>query len=209
MALMELLSVGLGWFGWKFREAERQRRAVEAIEKAGGWVSYDYEMDEDGLHTGRAESSAPAWLRKLLGEDFFADVVAVGFSVPSSSVYSEANTDVGDLGIEHLGALENLEWLNLSDTRVTDGGLQHLRGLTRLEVLWLSCAPITDDGLHDLKGLTELRTLRLSATQVTLLGLKHLRELPKLEELYLDGTQVTDEDIEELQAALPNCEIYR
>jgi len=27
MAVMVLLCVGLGWFGWKMREAERQRKA--------------------------------------------------------------------------------------------------------------------------------------------------------------------------------------
>jgi len=31
-----LLSLPMGWFGWKMREAERQKRAVEAIRKAGG-----------------------------------------------------------------------------------------------------------------------------------------------------------------------------
>jgi len=35
MAVIVLLSVGLGWFGWKLREAERQWKAVEAIRKAG------------------------------------------------------------------------------------------------------------------------------------------------------------------------------
>jgi len=35
MAVVVLLGMGLGWFGWKMREAERQRKAVEAIRKAG------------------------------------------------------------------------------------------------------------------------------------------------------------------------------
>jgi len=49
VVLVVAVAVPLGWFGMKLREAERQRRAVEAIRKAGwlggwrGWVEYDNE----------------------------------------------------------------------------------------------------------------------------------------------------------------------
>jgi len=34
MAVMVLLCVGLGWFGWKLREAEMQRKAVESVKQS-------------------------------------------------------------------------------------------------------------------------------------------------------------------------------
>jgi len=209
VVLVVAVAVPLGWFGVRLREAERQRRAVEAIRKAGGTVWYDYHNTLYGVIEPRAEPPTPAWLRNLLGEDFFADVVHVGYSRPrpSPSVFTEANTDVGDVDLAHVKGLERLKYLNLSGTRVTDGGLQHLSGLTRLEVLRLSCTPITDDGLEDLKRLTELTHLHLTCTQITDAGLEHLTGLTKLKYLFLDGTPVTDKSIEELEKALPNCHI--
>jgi len=37
----------------------------------------------------------------------------------------------------------------------------------------------------------------------------HLKELTNLLELNLNDTQVTDDGVDELQQALPNCEIVR
>jgi len=37
VVLVVVVAVPLGWFGVKLREAERQRKAVEAIRKAGEW----------------------------------------------------------------------------------------------------------------------------------------------------------------------------
>jgi len=66
MAVMVLLGVGLGWFGWKLREAERQRRAVEAIRKAGGYVWYDYELDvSDALSPGEEPPTAASYFAMI------------------------------------------------------------------------------------------------------------------------------------------------
>jgi len=99
MAVMVLLGVGLGWF---VRQAQRQRKAVEAIREAGAVVIYDYQLDEDepGMFTPEREPPTPAWLRRLLGVDLFSDVVVVDVT----------GTHVTEEGIRELrNALPNCE----------------------------------------------------------------------------------------------------
>lgn len=59
-----LSSLPLGWFGSRMCEARRQQKAVEAI---GGLVQYDTRKTR--------LVNPPGWLRRLLGDDFFYDVV--------------------------------------------------------------------------------------------------------------------------------------
>ena len=168
LIVVVLLSLPLGWFALKMREAARQRKAMEAIREAGGDVFYDYQLTGDLFFEENAEPHAPAWLRKLGGDGIFADIVCVHFS------YRE---DVGDVVWEDLKGLTKLESLTLSGTQVSDAGLRNLKGLTRLEYLGLANTHVTDAGLENLKGLTILRQLDLSGTQVTDDGLLHLRGL--------------------------------
>jgi len=198
MALIVLLSVGLGWFGWKLREAGRQRRAVEAIERVGGWVAYDYNMPEDGGPAVQAEPPTPAWLRKLVGVDFLSEVVGVNCSFC---------TEVGDEVLQHIKGVPKLRWLVLHDTRITDAGLVNINGLKDLEYLHLNNTQVTDAGLEELRTLTRLKWLDVARTNVTDTGVEHIKRLRNLEKLYLGGTHVTDKGIKELGNALPNCQI--
>ena len=142
LIVVVLLSVALGWFALKMREAERQRQAVEAISEAHGWFYYDYELDESGRLMQGQERPAPAWLRKLVGDDFFADVVRV--SLPY-------RRRVDDVFLKRLMALTGLRSLRLSGTQVTDEGLKHLEGLTKLEHLELDGTEVTDEGIEELR----------------------------------------------------------
>ena len=66
-----------GWLGIRAREVRQQKAAVEAIQKLGGAVRYDYEIDRDELPVANPTPNGPAWLRSLLGDDFFRSVYAV------------------------------------------------------------------------------------------------------------------------------------
>jgi len=126
MAVIVLLSVGLGWFGWKLREAERQRRAVEAIEEVGGYVCYDYQWD--GYYQNwTAEPPAPAWLREWVGEDVLSHVVVIWL----------AGKPVGDEMLAHVQGLTNLEYLDLTSTQVTSQGIKELQeALPNCDIQW-------------------------------------------------------------------------
>jgi len=122
----------------KVQQAERQRRAVEAItEVRGQRVWYDYERD---LSRGMAEPPARTWLRKLLGEHFFSNVVAVNLIRP-----------VGDAALGHVCALSDLESLFVRDKQFTDEGLRHLTGLTGLTELHLFNTHVTEEGINELR----------------------------------------------------------
>jgi hypothetical protein len=154
-----LVSIGVSWFAVKMEKARRQKEAVEAIEKAGLEVWYEHEW-------GSRQPDAPQWLRELLGDDFFVDVVTV---LPS-------NPGFGDDGATHFEGLTNLRALSLHRTQITDAGLKHLEGLTNLAFLFLADTQITDAGLEHLEGLGNLEELSLEDTQVTPEGVKKLQE---------------------------------
>ena len=182
LVVVVLLCLPLGWFAARLRDAERQRKAVEAIRAAGGAVKYDYQ-EAGGWG---AEPNAPAWLREVVGDDFFSDVVEVHL----------LGTTFGDESMEHLKRLTNLNGLGLNDTQVTDAGLDHIKRLPSLEALYLGGTDVTDAGLKSLKGLKTLEVLSLCDTEVADAGLVHLQTMTNLKSLVLSRTQVTDAGLE-------------
>ena len=72
LVFVTLCAIPCSWYAVKMNRVKRQREAVEAIEKLGGRVEW-------------SKPSGPAWLRKLLPDEFFqsVDVVSFLFRVPS------------------------------------------------------------------------------------------------------------------------------
>jgi hypothetical protein len=200
LLLMAIACVGFSWFGYKLRQAERQRAAVESLEKLGISVTYDYQMGSNRFGALQPTPPGPEWLRKSLGIDFVADVTDL-------RLFHNALTDSE---AEHLQGLTRLKALDLSATQITDAALVHLEGLTQLTKLNLAGTKITSAGLMHLQGLTKLEVLFLTNTQITDSGLEHFRGLKKLKTLYMSRTpQVTDVGCAELQKSLPKLEIVR
>ncbi len=135
------VSVPLGWFACEMRQARKQRKAVAVI-KAGGWVLYDHEFDKNGVAVPEARPTAPSWLLKLLGDDFFTEVVLV-------NCYSPGFDDKDAKYLRELTA--NLEALYLHNTQVTNAGLEHLKGMTSLQYLNLKNTQVTDEGVQRLQ----------------------------------------------------------
>ena len=130
----------------------------------------------------------------------------------------------GDVDIERVKRIPNLQSLSLKDTGITDAGLTHLKGLSNLKKLYLHRSRYydyrrarfeargltTDIGLAQLKQLNSLQELRLDGCkQITDAGLVHLKGLRNLKELKVYHTQVTKAGIAELKKALPGCAIER
>ncbi len=209
LVFMLLANVAMAWFFPRWRAATRQREAVAAIRAMGGHVTYNYEARWDAAREAPVPArapSGPAWARKLLGEDFFADVVCAG--PPFTPIYDPLNASpITDACLEHIGRLTHVESLGLRDSHVTDAGLQNLRGLACLRELDLANTRVTDAGLRHLEKVPSLETLDLTGTQVTDAGLRQLARLPGLRYLDLCQTRVTSEGVARLQVALPCCEI--
>jgi Leucine-rich repeat (LRR) protein len=200
LVLVTIASVGLGWLGLKVRQAQREREVVEAIKKLNGIAWYDYQFDSDDSLTDSPTPPGPAWLRKLVGDNFFANVAYCRFLLDS---------EVTDAELIHLEGLNRLRWLDIGNTKITDAGLVYLQGLTQLKCLDLAGTQLTDAGLVHLQGLNRLERLTIYNTQVTDAGLVHLQGLKKLDELYVFQTKVTDAGCRELQKALPKLTIHR
>ncbi len=118
-----------------------------------------------------------------------------------------SGTQVSSAGLKHLEGLSNLTAIDLGGTRVTDAGLVHLKGLTNLTKLQLAQTRVSDAGLVHLRGLTNLSELVLRFTPVTVAGLVYLKGMTRLSVLDLYATYVTDDDVKELQQALPSLKI--
>jgi hypothetical protein len=152
-----ICSIASAWVGQKIEQKREEREAVEAIRALRGHVWYDYDYHNVG-------PSGPAWLRRLLGDNYFSEVDAVVFNI----------FGVSDADLVHLKGLPQLHVLDLSGTQVTDDGLLYVNGLITLQHLDLSNTRITDAGIVNLKGLAELQCLFVQDTQVTHAGVEEL-----------------------------------
>jgi Leucine-rich repeat (LRR) protein len=175
--LMLAVATPFGWLAAEMKDAREQEDAMEEIRKWDWDVRYDWQKTLEGTPGPRR----PAWLRSLLGEDFFA-----------RATFARCDIRYMNTGLAQLERFNELKWLHLSGPKVTDAGLEHLRGLTQLQELRLFDARVTDAGLENFKGLTKLQRLALDGTKITDAGLEHLKGLKQLQELSLSRIQVTD-----------------
>ena len=200
LVFVSLVSVGMSWLAVRMQSARAQREAVVAVQAAGGTVRYQHELDAsgnvipvDGLvwdapvdewgnpvpgeSSPGADAPAPAWLRRLFGDDLFR--TAVWACVGSNE------------GLEQVRRLTSLERLTLdpncrltvrdTGTKLPDASHHDMRCFYPRDD-----SEITDAGLERLQGLTKLR---------------------KLELWRVWGVAVTDDGVKKLRDALPNCTI--
>jgi hypothetical protein len=210
--VMTAACIGMSWPGVKMREARRQKDTVEEIQKLGGWVWYEHQVDASSSKVlPTTPPPVPAWLRKLFGDDFFQKVACVYLNdtqvvdddlalITNLSELNElldlSRTQVTDMGLQYLKAFTRLESLRLSGTKITDNGLDHLTALPQLTDLSLDDTTITDEGLERLKALPQLQTLILYKTNITDAGMAHLKELSNLRCLILTDTKVTERGLD-------------
>jgi len=179
---------------------------------------------------GYTDKNIPKWI-KLMARFGFLDL-ADRFSIDLSPLEElEYLNSVGFYmvplnNIEPLSSITNLRNLSLEYTEVRS--LEPLRGLTNINVLVIMNTPISD--LEPIKDLVNLKTLILNNTEVSnfeplkrLKGLRRLdilhssicdleplKALTELESLSLRYSEnITNEQVEDLQKALPNLRIER
>jgi hypothetical protein len=113
------------------------------------------------------------------------------------------------MGNETMRNFDEVYWVDVSETQFNDDGLRSIQCLRDLTILDLRKTKVTDAGHEHVPRLTKLRVLFLDRTRVTDSGLKHLTGLRALTSLTLYGTPVTDAGVSELQAIIPQLEVYR
>jgi Leucine Rich repeat len=179
-----VLIVG-GVLGWKARRASLQRRAVARIECLRGEVGYDWQPRSSfpGAAPVGAQPPGPAWLRRMLGDEYFQEVVEVtlpGLQMPSISIPSPD------------APREGPEWQAFSDhvrrdkeaKEALDGDeLACLEGLDQIESLTLWGPALKSEGLARLGRSTSLKNLTSLSNPMTAEGVAQIARLSKLERL--------------------------
>ena len=117
------------WLGIKVNAARKQAEAVAAILKAGGSVNFDYQTIPAKPGTlgpfdidKKATSSAPLWLCRLFGEDFFRTPVVVQLMLDKENPLKVA-------ALQELAGITSIRKLRL-DGMVEDEDLTKLEDLT-------------------------------------------------------------------------------
>jgi hypothetical protein len=214
--LMILILIVGGLMGWKARRASLQRRAVARIEHLRGSVVYDWQPHYPLFTlTSTAEPPGPVWLRKILGDEYFQEVVEATLSDvmrrelleppppdalpngPEWQAVHEENRRKKEIEqaaandqLDCLEGLDRLETLNLDGEALKPEGLVRLGRLTSLKVL-TNLNPMTDEGLAQLAKLTDLESLttRFNLADDSVLAL--LERLPRLKDLSIhEGSPV-------------------
>jgi len=149
-----LVSLPLSWFACRVQEARKEREAVEALRDVGVAVVYDYQLSDghvsvpDNLGNADmygigsndlAEPPGPPWLRRLLGDNFFANAVYV-------ILLRGTDTDLA-----HVTAFTHLEALELCDSEVTDSGIIQLVECPELRYLGIRHTKVTPGGVKKLQ----------------------------------------------------------
>lgn len=229
--LLAVTLIGV-WLGVRVNVARRQQRGVPEIQKLGGWVRYDFELNAARKPIPGARSWVPQRIIAATGQDLFHDVVEVNMvfndSGPRRVDNPRADFDIA----KHLEDFPRLRRLVLKGTQssdqclaaashlpyleevccynarnVTDAGAAHLRNLRRLTHIHITQSKITDESLHVFGEMPQLQLLSLHQNHFTDHGLTYLRNLRHLKTLYIHSgtTDITDAGLAELEM-LPNLE---
>ncbi len=198
LGLCILLAFGV-CLALRIRYCHTRELLGEALNNCGGVVWYRYRWDdgsEPGNHVSPREPPGPRWLRKILGEHFFAgDPVVIVypevFRLWEVDQLRVRDKEFDDVHLERLAWLPRLRCLRFADTAIRNDQLRYLGALKSLTTLDLGATEVADAGLASIAHLKELQTLDLTETHVTDVGLQHLRSLENLRTLLLAKTAVT------------------
>jgi hypothetical protein len=211
MVAVLVCCVGLSYCAHRLLVYRKQQSFISHVLRCGGQsarVYYDYEMDfKTAWIGGKPSPPGPSWLRRYLGQNFFAEVVLIhagacpDVSVSRLKLFPRLeylyirNLRVSQQDLKVLVSLGHLRCLDMGATNVDDTGLRILSSATSLQGLWLDHTAVCD--ATPLSALTDLTELDLSGTSVC--DVAFVAHLPNLRSLFLADTQV--ESIESLSVS--------
>ena len=201
--LLVVMTVLCVWLGFKVNAARRQKEAVEAILKAGGTVTYDWQYRPPANPTGLYlvdygkslnNSASPPWpwLSMVFGDDFFQTVTGVFFNAP--------NPNATKADYDQVANLPALKFFCLGPTDnpafTLDGSeLASLAELKNLELLQLYGTHITGKMIEKWHFHTTLNSINICNCDFDDSGMEQIGKMTNLRMLGLDGTRITDEGL--------------
>lgn len=171
-----ICGVAAGRLGKRIEQKRHEHEVVNEVLKSGGSIAYDFLS---------GEPSGPEWLRSILGQNFFNEVVELKLS----------GYDVTDETCGQIKKLSHLENVRLSDSSISDIGLANLDGLAHLRQLELVRLKVTARCVESLKKLADLQILNLEGSHLSQVALANLRKLSQLSELQMDRVLLFDDGL--------------
>ncbi|MCX7424590.1 MAG: hypothetical protein NTW96_03015 [Planctomycetia bacterium] len=222
-SLLVLTAIIALWLGHVTNRARRQREAVAALVEVGAEVRYDWQSFQN-----RDEGpSGPRWLRELIGDEYFQDVVSVRYhGVPEtvSDVESagtrppddpfaldpgERRRDPSEEELKWLSALPKLRSLDLDQCgRLPAGFWKSVPNLTSFNVYGDSDNLLSDTDLEGIGALRRLEHLAIIGSSISDSSLAEIARLKTLEYLCVMSQEGTDEGIAQL-GQLPRLRTLR
>lgn len=195
--LVTLLCLLLAFLADWYHRAVNQRRAVAAIEAAGGWVKIEEKDDHP-------------WLRERLGRHYFDRVTFA--SVPSEFPWIQRLPRLRE--VELTGKFADADMVNLLDNhhlqrvairgpQVSGKGLEILCRIESLRSIEITGSKLTAKDLVHFQLLPQLQRLSLAYTELDDSDLQALGSLPLLEELRLQGCPIEGKGFAHVANALP------
>ena len=155
------------------------------------------------------------WLDNLAGQTSLQGLYLNGAPITDDAIFrlrdlphlrhlELANVPIGDWGLVHISAFTNLVTLRLSNTRISGRTIFALRMLPHLKELWLDYTEVDDAAIPDLKELRSLEFLCLEETNVTFAGANDLEvALPKCDIAYRPSSSRSNHDSAKIDLELP------
>ncbi len=195
--LMILILVVGAVVGWMAQTIRTQRQAVAAVQAAGGFVRYDWQIEIlpntfIGPLPG-TDPSAKRWVRRWLGDELFQSVEQVSlFDLRSAATLAA------------ISRFDRLEILVINDKTGDEVDYGALRRLHRLAALHLDGPGLTDTKLAAVCEIGSLRSLVIERCHATDAGFAHLARLRNLTHLTLyDTPNLTDAGLARTLAEMP------
>ncbi len=177
---------------WQANIVWHQRSVVAEIARFDARIVYDYQA------RGASRPPGPNWLLRIFGDDFLTKVVGI-----------EINAEcVDETAVAAIASLPHLKFLLLRAQGMSDQGIVQFAAMKELDQLTFQSSTVTDAGLGQLTGIKRLSYLSIIAPEVTDTGLILLAEMPNLTFVELISTAVTAEGVDQLRAALPQCDVH-
>jgi hypothetical protein len=165
-----LLCAVFGWLVWKLAAAREQQQIVAELLKLGGSIAYDFEANS-GPFQQNGRPPEPAWLVKIVGIDFFHDVVQVYFYDERPVAYT------GNEITPRLRHLTHLQSLFFCNGIFRDEDLRDLDGLNSLEHLGLQNNGFTDNSVETIAKLAGLKEIYCELSSISNDGKRRLQQL--------------------------------